>query len=210
MSGEADQDGDEALNLSELHSYLKTTVTEDTNGKQLPQLSGSLELDLPLMKAPQQPIMIPEVPEYYKVTYVEKNNIKPYRNTSLITSGLGLATGLIFQSLTSFTHEEMGNFQGANKTTQDYRSLESTFDFQRGTSMVGYGTAILTGLLGSGLWAYEVQAMKPDLEYVYYRDPWFKLKPTRGGTRGGAIKKKVDDPSKKNEATSTTQMDTAE
>ena len=52
--------------------------------------------------------------------------------------------------------------------------------------------------------------MKPDLEYVYYRDPWFKLKPTRGGTRGGAIKKKVDDPSQKDETTSTTQMDTAE
>ncbi len=177
LTGLADKNRDQNLTFEEVYQYLTKRVEQDTSGKQVPQASGGLNHQEELFLALSQSVMIPKIPKRYLETKKETNTIKPFKISSMIVSGLSLSVGLVFNMLTESTAQDINSFENQLKTRNDYQSLQDSYDFQKSTSTIAYGTAITTALISSGLWYYEYSSQDDDLHQVYQDLPWFELRP---------------------------------
>ena len=170
LTGRADANHDGVVDLGELRRHLDDRVTHDSNGHQVPQLSGNLPDDVALADRPRYDIPIPTVPEKY-AALDHPSPLTPWVITGASTTAVAAGAGLLF-----FTREQTvtddinaGRRNGDLDVAESERATWRRAKAASFTSAALLGAASLTGL------AWILTAEPQDIDDVYLAPPSFEI-----------------------------------
>ena len=177
LTGSANVDQNSELTLDEIYKFISSGVSKSTNGKQKPQLSGSLARTTSVFNVPKQEILIPELPLSLKRKVNAGQNARTTKNSALITAGVSTLAGVLVHGLTLQKAGEANDFRPTQQTRQDFEQITSQYESNKNISMAAYGLALTSTAIAGIAWWYESTSHKRERDEVYTRSPWLRLQP---------------------------------
>jgi hypothetical protein len=169
LAGKADGDNDGEVTSSELFSYLKTHVTRDSGGHQVPQPSGDLDPKLVLGSSTSGTVRIPQLPEKY-AREKPPSSLVPWLwvGGGMTVAALGAGTTFWLQSNSTADSLNAGSVANRSAARNDY-------DQQL---FLGVGAFAVAGIVGSLTLAgllLELLDQPEGIEDVYEQEPLFEF-----------------------------------